>query len=285
MHNMKKVIYRLESYYTSQATDVEKTVIKYILDNIRETTEMDIHTLAKRGYCSPATIVRISKKIGFRGFKELKIALLNDINFNDELVRSNLSNLKSSDEESIVREIFNENIRSLNNTYNLIDYDQISKIVKLIDESKVIRLFGLGASFLVAKDFQQKLERINKLTVLYEDTHLQMINSMNISKNEVAIVISYSGQTHEILEMARNIKLNNGILISITKYSNNKLFSMSDYSLNVPNIEKNLRAAASSSRISQLIIIDILYNTYLEMYKDEFLKRIIKTNEMLGKEE
>lgn len=53
------------------------------MENIREITEMDIHTLAKKGYCSPATIVRISKKIGFNGFKELKIALLNDINFND----------------------------------------------------------------------------------------------------------------------------------------------------------------------------------------------------------
>lgn len=282
---MKKVIYRLESYYTNQATDVEKSVIRYILDNIREVTEMDIHTLAKKGYCSPATIVRVCKKNGFLGFKALKLALLNDINFNDELIRSNLTKYKTSDGKEIVMEIFNENIRSLNNTYNLIDYDQIEKIVKLIDKSKVIRLFGIGASYLVAKDFQQKLERINKLTVLYEDTHLQLINSMNIEKGEIAIMISYSGQTHEILDMAKNIKLNNGKLISITKYSNNKLLSMSDHSLNVPNIEHNLRSAASSSRISQLIIIDVLYNTYLEMYKDEFLNKIIKTNEVLGKDE
>lgn len=282
---MKKVIYRLESYYTNQATDVEKSVIRYILDNIREVTEMDIHTLAKKGYCSPATIVRVCKKNGFLGFKDLKLALLNDINFNDELIRSNLTKCKTSDGKEIVMEIFNENIRSLNNTYNLIDYDQIEKIVKLIDKSKVIRLFGIGASYLVAKDFQQKLERINKLTVLYEDTHLQLINSMNIEKGEIAIMISYSGQTHEILDMAKNIKLNNGKLISITKYSNNKLLSMSDHSLNVPNIEHNLRSAASSSRISQLIIIDVLYNTYLEMYKDEFLNKIIKTNEVLGKDE
>ena len=282
---MKKVIYRLESYYTNQVTDVEKSVIRYILDNIREVTEMDIHTLAKKGYCSPATIVRVCKKNGFLGFKDLKLALLNDINFNDELIRSNLTKCKISDGKEKVMEIFNENIRSLNNTYNLIDYDQIEKIVKLIDKSKVIRLFGIGASYLVAKDFQQKLERINKLTILYEDTHLQLINSMNIEKGEIAIMISYSGQTREILDMAKNIKLNNGKLISITKYSNNKLLSMSDYSLNVPNIEHNLRSAASSSRISQLIIIDVLYNTYLEMYKDEFLHKIIKTNEVLGKDE
>ncbi|MFM1571887.1 hypothetical protein EQF93_01075 [Helcococcus ovis] len=73
---MRELLYK-------SSDDVEKPVIKYILENIREITEMDIHTLAKKGYCSPVTIVRISKKIGFNGFKELKIALLNDINFND----------------------------------------------------------------------------------------------------------------------------------------------------------------------------------------------------------
>ncbi|TFF65522.1 MurR/RpiR family transcriptional regulator [Helcococcus ovis] len=193
--------------------------------------------------------------------------------------------MANNDDKSIVLEIFNENIRSLNNTYNLVDYKQISKVVKLIDKSKVIRLYGLGASFLVANDFQQKLERISKMTVLYEDTQLQLISSTNIQEDELAIVIFYSEQTKEVLEMARNIKLNNATLVSITKYSNNKLFNLSDFSLNVPNIEKNLRAAASSSRISQLIIIDILYNSYLEMYRDQFMKRIIKTNEILGKEE
>lgn len=126
----------------------------------------------------------------------------------------------------------------MNNTYNLLDYKQISKVVKLIDKIKVIRLYGLGASFLVAKDFQQKLERISKMTVLYEDTQLQLISSTNIQEDELAIVIFYSEQIKEVLEMAINIKLNNATLVSITKYSNNKLFNLSDFSLNVPNIEK-----------------------------------------------
>ncbi|TFF68809.1 MurR/RpiR family transcriptional regulator [Helcococcus ovis] len=146
--------------------------------------------------------------------------------------------MANNDDKSIVLEIFNENIRSLNNTYNLVDYKQISKVVKLIDKSKVIRLYGLGASFLVAKDFQQKLERISKMTVLYEDTQLQLISSTNIQEDELAIVIFYSEQIKEVLEMAINIKLNNATLVSITKYSNNKLFNLSDFSLNVPNIEK-----------------------------------------------
>ena len=65
---MKKVLYRLQSYYNNQATETEKSVLRYILDNTADVVSMDIYTLAKKGYCSPATIVRICKKNHFNGF-------------------------------------------------------------------------------------------------------------------------------------------------------------------------------------------------------------------------
>lgn len=280
---MKKAIYRLESYLTSCSTESEKTVIKYILDNPREVSEMDIHTLAKNGFSSAATIVRICKKNGFKGYKDFKQAIINDLNFNDELVRSNFRNEPRGDTHSIAKFVLNENIRAINNTYNLMDFTDVDRIVELINKAKNIRIFGIGASFLVAKDLQQKLERVNKRTTLYEDTHLQLISSTNISDDEIAIVISYSGITKEIIDMAENIKKNNGIIITLTKYNNNKLMTLADYNLFVPNIESSLRISASSSRISQLCVLDILFHTYIEKYKEKSMEKIISTNKLLEK--
>lgn len=282
---MKKALYRLETYYKLEATDSEKNVVRYILDNPREVSEMDIHTLAKMGYSSPATIVRICKKNGFKGFKDFKIALTNDLNFNDELVRSTFKKSGESDIHSIVTYVLNENIRSINNTYNLIDFQELDKIIDLINESDHIKLFGIGASFLVAKDFQQKLERVGKWTSLYEDTHMQLISASNTKEAELTIVISYSGITREIIEMAENIKSKNGVLVAITKYSNNKLMTMADYNLFVPNIESTLRISASSSRISQLCVADIIFHAYMEKYKDKSMDKIISTNKLLEKKE
>lgn len=281
---MKKILYRLHCYYENGATEVEKPVIRYILDHTRDVVSMDIHSLAKCGYCSAATIVRVCKKNGFDGFRPLKIALLNDLNFNDELIRDSVSYSQNGGKHGIIKEVFNENIRAINNTYNLIDYDVIDEILKLIKKSKVIRIYGIGASFLVAKDLQQKLERINKLTILYEDTHMQIINSNNASSTDLSILISYSGQTSEILEMAKNIKSNGGKIISLTQYSNNKLIGMADYNLFVPKIEKLLRLSASSSRISQLTVIDYIYHTYLEIENRDYMEKIITTNKLLEKD-
>lgn len=280
---MKKVIYRLQTYYNNEATEVEKPVIRYILDNTREVISLDIHTLAKLGYCSAATIVRICKKNGIKGYKELKVALMNDLNFNDNLIKESINNKKVSGAPTIVNEIFNENIKAINNTYNLIDYVVVDEVIKLMKKAKAIRLFAIGASFLVAKDLQQKLERINKVSVLYEDTHMQIVNSNNSTQDDLAIIISYSGETKELNDMAKTIKSNGCKIVSITQYSNNKLMGTADYNLFVPMIEKPLRIGAGSSRISQLSVIDYLYHLYLEIEDKKYMEKIIQTNKLLEK--
>ena len=278
---MKKGLYRLEVYYKQSATESEKEVLRFLINQTREAVEMDIHTMAKKCFCSPATIVRICKKNGFSGFKELKQALWNDMNFSKQLMQVNLDAPSGEKIPNIVANVLNTNIMAIQNIYNLLDFDELDRIVALLLSQRYVYLYGIGASFLVAKDFQQKLERINKRTFLYEDIHLQLISSTNLEPGDVAIIVSYSGITKEIIEIAQNVKMCGGKIIAITKYGTNKLSSMSDFNLFVPMLEKPLRVGASSSRVSQLSVVDIVYNTYISLEKDKSMEKILSTNKLL----
>lgn len=282
---MKKGLYRLEIYYKQNATESEKEVLRFLINQTREAVEMDIHTMAKKCFCSPATIVRICKKNGFSGFKELKQALWNDINLSKQLMQVNLTAPSDGKIPNIVAKVLNTNIIAIQNIYNLLDFDELERIVALLLSQRYVYLYGIGASFLVAKDFQQKLERINKRTFLYEDIHLQLISSTNLEPGDVAIIVSYSGLTKEIIEIAKNVKMCGGKIIAITKYGANKLSSMSDYNLFVPMLEKPLRVGASSSRVSQLSVVDIVYNTYISLEKEKSMEKILSTNKLLEKKE
>lgn len=282
---MKKGLYRLEVYYKQSATESEKEVLRFLINQTREAVEMDIHTMAKKCFCSPATIVRICKKNGFSGFKELKQALWNDMNFPKQLMQVNLDAPSGEKIPNIVANVLNTNIMAIQNIYNLLDFDELDRIVALLLSQRYVYLYGIGASFLVAKDFQQKLERINKRTFLYEDIHLQLISSTNLEPGDVAIIVSYSGITKEIIEIAQNVKMCGGKIIAITKYGTNKLSSMSDFNLFVPMLEKPLRVGASSSRVSQLSVVDIVYNTYISLEKDKSMEKILSTNKLLEKKE
>lgn len=115
-------------------------------------------------------------------------------------------------------------------------------------------------SNLVGLDLYYKMSRINKRCIAHSDTHLQITSSALMEEGDVAVAISYSGDTKEVILCAENAKKNNIPLIVITKASiNNSLEEYSDVTLHVPFVEKSLREGAMTSRISQLAIIDMLF--------------------------
>jgi DNA-binding MurR/RpiR family transcriptional regulator len=278
-----RAIIKLENYL-NDCTDGERQAVLYMVQHTKEMVDQDIHTIAKKCYCSSATIVRIAKKNDYKGFRELKKELILDLNNIENIDSIDINKLKLEDTDQVLVDITNNNIRAIKQTAELIDYNILLKVVHLIKEQEYISLFGMGASFIACKDLQMKLERVNKKTSLYEDTHLQLIRSSNVSENELAIMISYSGETQEIIKMAKNIKKNHGIIISIVKYGRTDLSDLSDYVLYVPAFEQELRVSASSSRISQLNMIDIIYHSYLKEVYDIKIKNILETSRMLKKE-
>ena len=148
----------------------------------------------------------------------------------------------------------------MNQTISILKEDQLEKAIDLLNESKNIYIFSVGVSSLVGMDFYYKLSRINKRCIAHSDTHLQITSSALMEKGDIAIAISYSGETKEVIKCAENAKKAKVPVIAITKASiNNTLADISDIVLQVPFVEKTLREGAMSSRISQLSIIDMLF--------------------------
>ena len=60
-------------------TEIEQKVITYILDHQEEVTTMNIGDLSKATYTSNGTIIRICRKVGCDGFRQLKHELTRDL--------------------------------------------------------------------------------------------------------------------------------------------------------------------------------------------------------------
>ncbi|MCD8028061.1 MAG: hypothetical protein LUF02_05240 [Erysipelotrichaceae bacterium] len=57
-----------------QITSQEEAVIEYINDNLKAVLDMICNELAKASYTSSSTIIRLCKKLGFKGYLEFKVA-------------------------------------------------------------------------------------------------------------------------------------------------------------------------------------------------------------------
>ena len=160
---------------------------------------------------------------------------------------------------------------------SLIEPEVIRRSVDLICASSTVLLFGMGASFLVAQDAYQKFIRVGKRCALSEDIHCQYVHARNAGPSDVAIIISYTGYTEEILRCARDLRRQGTPIVAITRFEPSPLSQMSDCNLYVVAMEETFRSGAMSSRIAQLNMIDILFTAYFNRSYDLSIRHFEKT--------
>lgn len=271
---MKNVLVRVQEYKI-QANGAEKALVQYFLEKPEETVKLSIHALAERTYTSAATIIRLCKKLGFSGYKEFIISLNYEIALRSEDRKDISEEIRKGDElKDIVDKVTYRSIQALEDTRKLMDLEELQKCVNLLENAKMIGLFGIGSSFLAARDMYLKFLRLNKPCVCNEDWHSQIICARNLLNNDVAVIFSYSGMTREMITCARILKDQNVPVITVTRFSENELTRLSDHKLYVSAKELLVRTAATASRISQLNIIDILFTAYVNNNYDRDMVRL-----------
>ena len=123
-------------------------------------------------------------------------------------------------------------------TVKLIDFNQLHQIVDLIYHYPTIDIYGSGNSLLAAMSFQHKMMRISRdvnLRVLHGE---QIFMSYNTNPDRIGMIISYSGETNEVIQIAQTLKEKKTPLIVLTSIGDNRLSHYADYILNIGSREK-----------------------------------------------
>lgn len=275
---MKNVSTRLQEY-EKHASAAERGVVNYLLKQPENAGGISVHKLAEITFSSPSTIMRLCSKLGFEGYKELQKSLLYELALRKESGIRKTEDIKEGDSlEEIVHKVTYKNIQSLENTMKLVDVSVLEKCVEVMQKSKAIYLFGMGASLLVAKDAYLKFLRIHTDCFLSDDIHAQLLQAMNMNRDSVAIIISYSGMTPEMINCAEEIRKNDAPIILISRFEDSPLAKLADYNLCVASTEYIVRSGAMSSRISQLNVIDILYTAYVNQDFDKYMQQLERTH-------
>ena len=114
---MKSVLVRIQEY-SAQASGAEKGVLRFLRENPEEAAGYSIKQLADKTFSSAATIVRLCRKMGFDGYKELQKSLLYESALRRESTRPMEQEIKKDDSlEELVNKVTYKNIVSLDNTW------------------------------------------------------------------------------------------------------------------------------------------------------------------------
>ncbi|WP_025642013.1 MurR/RpiR family transcriptional regulator [Schnuerera ultunensis] len=267
----------LESFRPS-----EKKIARYILNNSREAINLSISEMAKKSNTSEASVVRFCKTLGLGGYQDLKIALsLNTVqDSKEEKILHEIINVDDSP-KTILNKLSAGSIQAIQDTCNLVNIHSLSEAIEVINQCEKIHLFGIGASSIVALDAQYKFARINIPSIMFMDHHIQITSAVHLNERDVAIGISNSGRTMEVIEGLKTAKERGATTIAITQYGKSPIQDVSDIVLFTASVENNFRSGAMASRIAQLLVIDSLFIGVACKRYDEVIEYLKITREAL----
>ncbi|EAS64221.1 MULTISPECIES: MurR/RpiR family transcriptional regulator [Photobacterium] len=250
MNTIEKIQNNLEHFSKS-----ERKVAEVIIASPQTAIHSSIATLAKMADVSEPTVNRFCRRLDTKGFPDFKLHLAQSLANGTPYVNRNVEETDGPD--AYTAKIFESTMACLDVAKNSLDTMQINRAVDLLTQAKKISFFGLGASASVAHDAQNKFFRFNIPIVCFDDIVMQRMSVINCSDGDVVVVISHTGRTKSLVEIAQMARANGATVIGITaKDSPLERECSLSICLDVP--EDTDIYMPMASRVVQMTVIDVL---------------------------
>lgn len=253
-------------------TNSEIKIFNYVNNNLEKLLYKSLTEVANLCNVGESTVLRFCRKLGFKGYQDFKLALARDLAL--------IQRKDDSAEISYIGKVKQNMIQAIENTFSLIDNEQLQQAINYVKNSDNVVIYGVSSSGIAGLDMQNRLMRIGKYINVINDSHNQMIHSNSLTSGSTIIAISLTGSTKDIVDAVDNGKQRGAKIIAITNYTESPLTNYADTVLLTSAKENPLDSGSLVSKISQLFVIDLLCTGItLENYeKAQNIKQLIAKN-------
>ncbi|MDO4670425.1 MAG: MurR/RpiR family transcriptional regulator [Aerococcus sp.] len=233
-----------------ELSDMEKEMVQYLRKKQASVIGMTIVELGEVLLSSKSSILRLAKKLGFRGFSEMKY-----------VIQSSLNQMSLTPEDLVI------NLKQeIDRTFQYSEQTNFQPILDRLKQAKMVIIYATGFTQTnYSQDFSNDLFLSGRPNYLIEgETNFAMM-AETLGKDDFVIVNSLSGETAGIKETIKLLNLNQVPLCSVTQFGKNYLSDHADYQLyyEVTPLPSQIVHGATSM-ISLNVILTILARKYRE---------------------
>ncbi|CAM4245272.1 MurR/RpiR family transcriptional regulator [Paenibacillus alkaliterrae] len=242
-----------------EMTNSDKKILR-VIQQTEKAFLLSMNELSRLSEVSEPSVVRFCRKLKYSSYQEMKVALAQESTANHNLASNIYEAIDLSDStQQVFHKVIEQTIVALNTTKDMIDYEAVQRAGLKIAQAKRLFFFGQGVSGILAGDAAHKFLRIGETVIPIIDPHLEAIAASHMSKDDVIVAISHSGESHGLLKVLELAKEKEAQIIVITGFNKSSIAQMADELLVSSANETEFRSDAMVSRIVQLTIIDCLY--------------------------
>ena len=246
----------------NQFTKTEKKIADYVLKSPDQVLFMSITELADECHVAEASVHRFCRTVGAKGYQEFKMKLslsLAPDDANGDLLpedESHDGNLAFFDS------ILQYHLGAIRETNRLLDPDVVEETVEMMLNSDNIFFFGIGDSLITAEEARNKFLRITPKVQTILDPHMQAMAASMLTEKDMVFFVSYSGATKDTVFVAQIARRAGAKISAISRFLKSPLTEYADTVLICGSNEGPLEGGSMGAMMSQLHIIDILFECY-----------------------
>lgn len=243
----------------------EKKAADFILKRMPEIDKITLEKMAALCGVSQPTIMRLLHAIGFRGYREFQFAVVQE---NARISDENAGRgaqvmygywLSDCDRmEDIPAKIAGITSEMIGKSLKSISAKTLRAAVERLKSAKRIELYGVENSGAVVRDLAAKLLYLGMNCCFFEDAYLQRISAETLGEGDVAVAVSYSGQSRETVDAVRAAKKKGAATIVITNFKDSLIGRYADF-LICTSQEQLFYGDTIFSRTTQMMVIDMIY--------------------------
>lgn len=261
MQRPVNLILKIQTRY-NQLTKAEKKIADYVLKDKENIIYMSITELANACGVGETSVYRFCQTMKFRGYQEFKMEL------SLYLASSRTNDTEDESQDfGFEKERMDRQFEAIKETYQLLDLKAITRIVEMMEKANSIFFFGVGGSAQTAQDFWNKFLRITPKVRIIQDAHMQAMAASLLTEDDLVFLISYSGSTKDIVNIADIAKETHAKIVGITRYQKSPLTKYTDEILLCGSKESPLEGGSLTVKTSQIYLLDLLYTTYYQRNK------------------
>lgn len=240
----------------------EQKIARWILAHPEQMLPMTVRDLADASDSSQAAVVRLCRTLAIESYSRLKVLVTADLVRREQEPADGYAELNPDTSfEAQLSSFGRAAVDSIQATLARIRPEDLEAAAHRLDNARRIFLFGIAASALAAEDIAQKLLRLGYPASTWRDLHMAQVSAALLEPTDVAILVSFSGLTDEVIGLADLIRSRGAFLAAVTQFRprpKNSLADRADLTLWVSASEPSPRIGATTSVMASLLVGDAL---------------------------
>jgi RpiR family carbohydrate utilization transcriptional regulator len=245
----------------------EQRVARLLMTDPRSFATLPVGELAARASVSKPTVVRFCRSVGYDGLADFKLKLAGSVNEGVPFVHRAVNDDDKAGE--IVIKVIDNAVAAMLRYRNAAAGQSIERAIAALAEAgrgqgqgRRIEFYGVGNSGIVAQDAQHKFFRLGVTATAVSDGHMQVMSATMLKPGDCAVIISNSGRSRDLLDVAEIARKKGATVIVITAsgspLAREALSSPNHVLLAADHPEDADRYSPMVSRLLHLLIIDVL---------------------------